>query len=90
MSLLRSEVNMIPFREMIDTGYFGYMSEKEGITSINSTRTTKINAIIKDFKSLVAEGKNPNEYIYEVLHKYGLNEALLTEDEIRRINNCCS
>ena len=81
---------MIPFREMIDTGYFGYMSEKEGITSINSTRTTKINAIIKDFKSLVAEDKNPNEYIYEVLHKYGLNEALLTEDEIRRINNCCS
>lgn len=90
MFLLRSEVNMIPFREMIDTGYFGYMSEKEGITSINSTRTTKINAIIKDFKSLVAEDKNPNEYIYEVLHKYGLNEALLTEDEIRRINNCCS
>lgn len=81
---------MIPFREMVDTGYFGYISEKEGITSINSTRTTKINAIIRDFKSLVAKGENPNEYIYEVLHKYGLSEALLTEDEIRRINNCCS
>lgn len=78
---------MIPFREMVDTGYFGYMSEKEGITSINSSRTTVINSIIKDFKSLVRQGKNPNEYIYEVLHKYGLNENLLTEAEIRRINN---
>ena len=78
---------MTAFREMVDTGYFGYMSEKEGITSINSSRTTKINAIIKDFKSLVKQEKNPNEYIYEVLHKYGLNEHLLTEAEIERINN---
>lgn len=78
---------MIPFKEMVDTGYFGYMSEAEGVTSINSSRTTKINAIIKDFKSLVRQGKNPNEYIYEVLHKYGLNEHLLTEAEIERINN---
>ena len=78
---------MIPFREMVDTGYFGYMSEAEGVTSINSSRTTKINAIIKDFKSLVRQGKNPNEYIYEVLHKYGLNEHLLTKAEIERINN---
>lgn len=78
---------MIPFREMVDTGYFGYISEAEGVTSINSSRTTKINAIIKDFKSLVRQGKNPNEYIYEVLHKYGLSEHLLTEAEIERINN---
>lgn len=78
---------MIPFREMVDTGYFGYMSEKEGVTSINSSRTTVINSIIKDFKSLVAKGYNPNDYISEVLHKYGLNENLLTEAEIRRINN---
>lgn len=78
---------MIPFREMVDTGYFGYMSEKEGVTAVNSSRTTKINAIIKDFKSLVAKGYNPNDYISEVLHKYGLNENLLTEAEIRRINN---
>ncbi len=78
---------MIPFREMVDTGYFGYMSEKEGITSVNTSRATIINSIIKDFKSLVRQGKNPNEYIYEVLHKYGLNENLLTEAEIERINN---
>lgn len=71
---------------MVDTGYFGYITEAEGITSINSTRATKINAIIKDFKSLVRQGKNPNEYIYEVLHKYGLSEDLLTNAEVRKIN----
>lgn len=74
-------------RQMIDSGYFGYMSEAEGLTSINSTRATKINAIIKDFKALYRRGLNPNDYIHEVLAKYGLNENLLTEAEIRKINN---
>lgn len=77
---------MIPFREMVDTGYFGYMSEAEGLTSMNTSRATKINAIIKDFKRLVNEGENPNEFIHEVLAGYGLNEHLLTEAEIERIN----
>lgn len=73
-------------REMINSGYFGYITEAEGVTSLNSSRTTKINAIIKDFKSLVRQGYNPNNYIHEVLTKYGLNENLLTEAEIRKIN----
>ena len=77
---------MSTFRQMVDSGYFGYITEAEGITSINSTRATKINAIIKDFKSLVRQGLDPNEYIYEVLHKYGLSQDLLTEAEIRKIN----
>ena len=70
----------------IDSGYLGYMTEAEGISSLNSTRATKINAIIKDFKYLVRQGENPNEYIYEVLHKYGLSENLLTDAEINKIN----
>ena len=73
-------------REMINSGYFGYITEAEGVTSLNSSRTTKINAIIKDFKSLVRRGYNPNNYIHEVLAKYGLNENLLTDAEIRKIN----
>ena len=73
-------------RQMIDSGYFGYITEAEGVTSLNTTRTTKINAIIKDFKSLVRRGYNPNNYIHEVLAKYGLNENLLTDAEIRKIN----
>lgn len=74
------------FRQYVDSGFFGYMTEAEGMTNLNSTRATKINAIIKDFKSLMRQGLNPNEYIYEVLHKYGLSEDLLIEAEIRKIN----
>lgn len=77
-------------KEATKTGFIPYILEAEGCTNLCTTRETKINAIIRDFKSLAEEGKNPNNYIYEVLHKYGLSEALLTEDEIRRINNCCS
>lgn len=74
------------FNEMVNSGYFGYMSEKEGIVSINSTRETKINAIIKTFKSLVNKGKNPNNYISEVLASYGFDEDDLTDAEINKIN----
>lgn len=77
---------MTSFRNMIDSGYFGYITEAEGVTSINSTRTTKINAIIKTFKSLVNEGKNPNNYISQVLASYGFTENDLTDDEINKIN----
>lgn len=74
------------FNEMVNSGYFGYMSEKEGIVSINSTRETKINAIIKTFKSLVNKGKNPNNYISEVLASYGFDEDDFTDAEINKIN----
>lgn len=74
------------FNDMINSGYFGYITEKEGVVSINSTRATKINAIIKTFKSLVNEGKNPNNYIEEVLKSYGFTEDDLTEAEISKIN----
>lgn len=77
---------MNTFNRMINTGYFGYITEKEGITSLNSSRSTKINAIIKDFKYLVRQGKNPNNYITSTLAKYGLKENDLTYSEIKRIN----
>ena len=72
--------------EMINSGYFGYMSEAEGIVSIHSSRSTKINAIIKDFKYLVRQGKDPNDYIDSVLSKYGLSQCSLTTKEINKIN----
>lgn len=74
------------FDEMVNSGYFGYITEAEGITSINSSRTTKINAIIKDFKSLVRQGKDPNDYIDSVLENYGLSQCSLTSKEIDKIN----
>ena len=74
------------FDEMVNSGYFGYITEAEGITSINSSRTTKINAIIKDFKSLVRQGNDPNDYIDSVLENYGLSQCSLTSKEIDKIN----
>lgn len=74
------------FDEMVNSGFFGYITEAEGITSINSSRATKINAIIKDFKYLVRQGEDPNNYIDSVLSKYGLDQCSLTTKEINKIN----
>lgn len=74
------------FNEMVKSGYFMYMAEAEGKTGLVNTRTAKINAIIKDFKSLVQNGMNPNKYINMVLSKYGLSEDELTDREVRKIN----
>ena len=73
------------FKEGIKSGYFMYMAEAEGMDSLVSTRTAKINASIKDFKSLVRQGKNPNYYIDEVLAKHGLSEDMLTDAECNKI-----
>lgn len=72
--------------EATKSGFIPYILEANGRYDLCNTRTALINSIIKDFKSLVRQGKNPNDYIYEVLHKYGLSENLLTEAEIRKIN----
>ena len=73
------------FKEGIKSGYFMYMAEAEGMDSLVSTRTAKINASIKDFKSLVRQGKNPNYYINEVLESHGLSEDMLTDAECNKI-----
>lgn len=77
---------MMTFEDMINSGFFGYISEQEGITSINSSRATKINAIIKDFKDIAEQGYDPNDYIEEVLAKYDLSENDLSDAEIHKIN----
>lgn len=74
------------FGEMVKSGYFMYMAEASGMDNLVSTRTAKINAVIKDFKSLVSRGVNPNDYIEEVLARHGLTEDMLTEKEIGKIN----
>lgn len=73
------------FKEGIKSGYFMYMAEAEGMDSLVSTRTAKINASIKDFKSLVRQGKNPNNYIDSVLESHGLSEDMLTDAECNKI-----
>ena len=76
------------FNDMINSGYFMYMAEKEGHDSLISTRTAKINAAIKDFKYIVNSGENPNDYIDSVLEKHGLTENMLTDNEVYKINHC--
>lgn len=72
--------------DAIKTGFLPYILEANGNYNLCNTRTAAVNAIIKDFKYLVECGYNPNNYIHEVLAKYGLNENLLTDAEIRKIN----
>lgn len=76
------------FNDMVKSGYFMYMAEAEGKTNLINTRTAKINAIIKDFKYIVQQGKDPNLYIDDVLAGYGLTEDMLTEKECERIMGC--
>lgn len=54
--------------------YFLYMNEAEG-TSFVDTRTTRINRLIKDFRTLKAEGYNINDADLqeELINKYNLN-----------------
>ncbi len=73
------------FKEGVKSGYFMYMAEQEGYDSLVTTRASKINSSIKDFKSLVRQGKNPNDYIDSVLAKHGLSEDMLTDYECRKI-----
>lgn len=75
------------FREMVKSGYFMYMAEAGGHDNLVNTKTTRINAAIKDFQKLYRDGYNPNEYIHEVLSAHNLSEDLLTEKEIQRINS---
>ena len=72
---------MIPtnFQEAVDTGFLPYM--------IEAKRTSVINNIIKDFKSLVRKGYDPNDYIEEVISNYGLTEDDLTDKEVKKIND---
>ena len=74
------------FNEAIKTGFIPYILEAEGCNDLCNTRGAKINAIIKDFKYLVRQGKNPNDYITSTLAKYGFKEEDLTYSEIKRIN----
>ena len=73
------------FNNMVKSGYFMYMAEAEGCDDLVNTRTAKVNAAIKDFKYLIGQRENPNDYIDVVLAKHGLTQDSLTEIECERI-----
>ena len=78
---------MLPknFHEAATSGFLPYILEENGNDKLCTTKAAKINASIKDFKSLVRQGKNPNYYIDSVLAKHGLSEDMLTDAECNRI-----
>lgn len=67
---------------MMDSSFILYAMEKEGYLT---TRESRINAAIKEFKKIYKSGKNPNLYIDEVLDKYNLDN--ITSEEAARISN---
>lgn len=73
------------FHEAVNSGFAMYAAEAAGRDDLVSTRTVKINSSIKDFKYLVKQGKNPNDYISIVLAKHGLKEEELTDRECEKI-----
>ena len=62
-----------------------YAMEAEGHDDLVSTRTAKINAVIKDLKYIKSKGDNPNYYIEETLNRHGLTENMLSDYECRLI-----
>lgn len=75
------------FKNMVNSGYFMFMAEKEGYDNLINTRTAKINAIIKDFKYIISSGENPNDYIDEVFNRHNLTIDSLSPKELEKINN---
>ena len=73
------------FNEAAKSGFIPYILEASGRDDLCTTRTARINAVIKDFKSLVRQGKNPNDYIDLILSKHGLREEELTSRECEKI-----
>ena len=67
------------FHEAAQSGFNHFVLE--------ANRASKINYIIKDFKSLVNKGYNPNDFIDEVLSAHGLDEDDLTDSEVKKIND---
>lgn len=65
--------------------YFLYMAEAEGVDSIVSTRTAKINAIIKDFINAAKDGYdiNENEIQEYIFNKHDIKD--LSSEEFNYI-----
>ncbi len=74
------------FGKMVNSGYFMYMAEAAGRDDLISTRTARINASIKDFKNLVNNNIQIDDYtIAKVLASHGLTEDSLSEAEKRKM-----
>ena len=63
--------------------YFLYMAEAEGCDNWVSTKTARLNAAVKDFRSLVRDNVDINDYSTQeaVLANHGLSLDDLSDDD---------
>ena len=65
---------------------FLFLAEAEGHDKLVDTHDAKVNARIKDFKKLVRRGKDPNDYVDDVLRDHGLTRWDLSVRDQNKIN----
>jgi hypothetical protein len=72
----------------LSLGQAMYMAEAEGVTDMTSTRLTKINAICNDLDGI--RNRDPyadlDDYIDQVIERYGVDIDTLTDEERRMID----
>lgn len=60
------------FKNMVDTGYFMYMAEAEGLDNLCNTRTAKMNAVIREAREQARQLGGSNVNLYMICARHGL------------------
>jgi len=71
------------FNEMVNSGYFCYMAEAEGLDDLVSTRTAKANAVIREAREQARLLGGASVNLYSICARHGLTD--LTDKERRYI-----
>ena len=67
------------FNSMVNSGYFMYMAEAEGLDSLVSTRTARINAAKREFENRLNCGyTDVTDEFRKSIHAHKLTESDLT------------
>jgi len=75
------------FNEAVNSGFFCYMAEAEGLDYLVNTREAKVNAIINDLKATPRNvlAAAPNACLEGAAAKHGINWLDLNSKEISKI-----
>ena len=71
------------FTDAVDSGFFCYMAEAEGLDNLVSTREARINAVIKDARAQVRRNILSSVDLWDICSKHNLDS--LTTNEMTRI-----
>ena len=67
------------FKDMVDSGYFMYMAEAEGLDNLCTTRTAKANAVIKEARAQARSFGGASVNLNSICARHGLTD--LTDKE---------